>query len=296
MSRERTPDLPDDAALISRARTGDVSAYATLYECHVDAARRLARTLVEGDAAEDAVQETFTKVLDLLRRGDGPREGFRPYLLTALRHTVYDRFRAEKRLRPTGEIEKYDPGVPFADPLPEGSTAVRAFRSLPERRRVVLWHTEIERARPAEVASVLGLTPNGAAALAYRAREGLRRAYLQAHLDEMQPTGREECREALRSMGAYVRGGLSRRESLALDRHLRGCPDCRTILGEARDVNATLRNVLGPLAFGAVTATGGLGAGGTLTWLGHRARRLLWVAAPLGVLASVAGAVLAWVG
>jgi len=38
----------------------------------------------------------------------------------------------------------------------------------------VLWHSEIEGARPAEVASLLGLTANGVAVLAYRAREGLR--------------------------------------------------------------------------------------------------------------------------
>jgi len=38
----------------------------------------------------------------------------------------------------------------------------------------VLWHTEIEGARPAEVAALLGLTANGVAALAYRAPEGLR--------------------------------------------------------------------------------------------------------------------------
>ena len=55
----------------------------------------------------------------------------------------------------------------------------RAFASLPERWQAVLWHTEIEGARPADVAPLLGLTANGVAALAYRAREGLRQAYLQ---------------------------------------------------------------------------------------------------------------------
>jgi DNA-directed RNA polymerase specialized sigma24 family protein len=43
---------------------------------------------------------------------------------------------------------------------------------LPERWQAVLWHTEIEGSRPAEVASLLGLTANGVAALGYRAREG----------------------------------------------------------------------------------------------------------------------------
>ena len=52
----------------------------------------------------------------------------------------------------------------------------RAFASLPERWQAVLWHTEIEGARPADVAPLLGLTANSVAALAYRAREGLRQA------------------------------------------------------------------------------------------------------------------------
>lgn len=55
----------------------------------------------------------------------------------------------------------------------ERTMIARAFASLPERWQAVLWHTETEGARPAEVASLLGLTANGVAALAYRAREGL---------------------------------------------------------------------------------------------------------------------------
>ena len=82
----------------------------------------------------------------------------------------------------------------------------RAFASLPERWQAVLWHTEIEGARPAEVASLLGLTANGVAALAHRAREGLRQAYLQMH---MSGAVRDECRPVAAKLGAYVRGGLT---------------------------------------------------------------------------------------
>ncbi|MFC4912449.1 sigma-70 family RNA polymerase sigma factor [Actinomadura gamaensis] len=174
-----------DAGLISRIRQGDLTAFGELYERHVTAARGLAHHLVEGDAAEDAVQDAFAKILDVLQRGGGPQSGFRPYLLTSVRRTVYDRYRGEKRLQSTDQIELFDPGTPFVDPALEGlerSMIVRAFRSLPERWQAVLWHTEIEGAKPAEVAPLLGLTANGVAALAYRAREGLRQAYLQMHL------------------------------------------------------------------------------------------------------------------
>ncbi|MQY04942.1 sigma-70 family RNA polymerase sigma factor [Actinomadura macrotermitis] len=282
-----------DAALIARIRAGEHAAYGTLYERHLDAARGLARHLIGGDAAEDAVQETFAKILDVLQRGGGPQEGFRPYLLTSVRRTVYDRYRGEKRLHTTDEIEVFDPGVPFEDPALAGlerSMIVRAFRALPERWQAVLWHTEIEGARPAEVAPLLGLTANGVAALAYRAREGLRQAYLQMHLAEPDapigsgaavPPATDRCRPVLDKLGAYVRDGLARRDARSVERHLDDCARCKAIYAEIADVNGTLREGLGPLVLGAAAAAylaaakgGGLAAGGgVLGWFRHLPKR-----------------------
>lgn len=45
---------------------------------------------------------------------------------------------------------------------------------------------------PQDVAPILGLTSNGVAALAYRAREGLRTAWLQAHVSD--PGATADCR------------------------------------------------------------------------------------------------------
>ena len=70
----------------------------------------------------------------------------------------------------------------------------QAFASLPERWQLVLWHTEVEGRSAAEVAPILGLAPNAVAALAYRAREGLRQAYLNAHIHAGPP---EACRPTI---------------------------------------------------------------------------------------------------
>lgn len=268
-----------DAGLISRVRAGDTVAYGVLYERHAGAARGLARILVSGDAqVEDAVAETFTKVLDLLRRGGGPQSAFRPYLLTAVRRTVYDSYRAERRLTSTDESEWYDPGVPFVDPALSGletNMIARAFRSLPERWQAVLWHTEIEGHRPAEVAPLLGLTANGTATLSYRAREGLRQAYLQMHLAE---TGHKDCRPALDKLGSYVLGGLARRDAAGVERHLDGCARCKGIYAELVDVNGALRTIIGPLILGTsaaaylAVAKGGL-VGGIFGWWRHLPKR-----------------------
>src|SRR2546430_1997198 len=201
---------PGDADLIAASRAGDAAAYDTLYRRHVAASHSLARQLVRNRAeADDVVAETFAKILDLLHRGGGPDDAFRPYLLTAVRRAAYDRHRAERRQLVTDEREAFDRGVPSADRAVadlERTMIARAFASLPERWQAVLWHTEIEEARPADVAPLLGLTANGVAALAYRAREGLRQAYLQMHLSG---AVRDECRPVAAKLGAYVRGGLA---------------------------------------------------------------------------------------
>ncbi|TYK50397.1 sigma-70 family RNA polymerase sigma factor [Actinomadura decatromicini] len=249
---------PGDDELIARVRAGDVAAYGTLYERHAAAARGLARHLTGRDGAddaEDAVQDAFAKVLDALERGGGPAGSFRPYLLTAVRRAVYDRARAERRVQSTGEIEDFDSGAPFADPAVdelERSMVAAAFRSLPARWQTVLWHTEVERAKPAAVAPLLGLSPNAAAALAYRAREGLRQAYLQMHVDAAAADG--ACRPALEQLGSYVRGALAKRDARRVRRHLDGCPRCAAVRAELAHVNGALRGVVGPLVLGTATS------------------------------------------
>ncbi|MFC5747348.1 sigma-70 family RNA polymerase sigma factor [Actinomadura rugatobispora] len=294
---ETASNLPlaesSDAVLISRIRAGEVNAYGLLYERHIGAARGLARQLAEGDAAEDAVQETFAKILDVLGRGGGPRSGFRPYLLTAVRRTVYDRHRRERRLQSTDRIELYDPGVPFVDPALEGlerTMIVRAFQSLPERWQAVLWHTEIEGARPADIAPILGLSANGVAALVYRAREGLRQAYLRMHLadppDAASGAGGEaaaaideRCRPVLDMLGAYVRRGLARRDSRTVERHLDDCESCTAVYGELVDVNTRLRDAVGPFILGTASAAllaskEGAATGGAYAAWWHALRRM----------------------
>ncbi|WP_165974688.1 sigma-70 family RNA polymerase sigma factor [Nonomuraea deserti] len=237
-----------DASLLQAARQGDATAYGRLYERHVAAARAMARQLVRRAEAEDVVTEAFTKILDLVGRGGGPESGFRTYLLTVVRRTVHDRSKLAGRQ--AGEVEGYDPAVPFVDPALAGlerSLIARAYLSLPERWRAVLWHTQVERCKPAAVAPLLGLSANGVAALAYRAREGLRRAYLQMHLGAAPP---HDCRPVLGKMGAYVRGGLARREARAVERHVDGCEECHGVILELTDVNRGLRVLVGPLIAG----------------------------------------------
>jgi RNA polymerase sigma factor (sigma-70 family) len=261
-----------DAELISSVRDGTLAAYGPLYERHVAAAYNLARQLARSTAeADDLVSEAFAKVLDTLRGGKGPDSAFRAYLLTALRHTAYDKTRRDRRVDLNEDMSEVGgPAaealtVPFSDTAVAGlerTMAAKAFARLPERWQAVLWHTEIERQTPAEVAPLLGLTANGVSALAYRAREGLRQAYLQVHLAE---TSAERCRATAERLGAWTRDGLSKRERTQVEAHLDECDRCRALAAELADVNGALRAVVAPIVlggavFGYLAATGALKA------------------------------------
>ncbi|WP_306204314.1 sigma-70 family RNA polymerase sigma factor [Actinoplanes sp. RD1] len=227
-----------DTALLAAVRAGDTAAYGVLYERHRAAARTLARALVHDPAdADDLVAETFAKVFATLRAGRGPLVAFRAYVNTTLRHVSYHRARRDRRLEFTDDLTRYDSGQPFLDPALdrlERTYAAQAFRALPDRWRDVLWRTEVEGASPAEVAPQLGLTPNAVAVLAHRAREGLRRLYLQQHVAAADTP---ECRWAGEHLGGRVRGRLAQRDSVRLESHLSWCAACRTQLAEVTEID-----------------------------------------------------------
>jgi RNA polymerase sigma factor (sigma-70 family) len=236
-----------DAELIALVRNGEIGAYADLYVRHVASAYNLARQLTRSPAeADDLVAEAFRKVMEALRAGRGPESAFRAYLLTALRHTAYDTTRRDGHVELAGDVgtvsgvKPEEVSVPFTDTAVAGlerSLAARAFARLPERWQAVLWYTEIAGQPPAQVAPILDLTPNGVAALAYRAREGLKRAYLQVYLAE---TTDSRCRATIDRLGAWTRNGLSKRKHAQVQSHLNKCAMCQALAAELADINSTL--------------------------------------------------------
>lgn len=250
-----------DAELIAAARTGDAGALGALYGRHVEAARAVASRYTNSAAdADDVVSDSFAAVMGALQRGNGPTEAFRAYLFTVVRRVAGTRRDAARREQPTDDLAALETGTAWAgsaeDPALAGferGVVARAFHSLPERWQAVLWHTEVDGLNPAQIAPILGISANSVAALAYRAREGLRQAYLQQHLGDPLEPG---CRAFAGKLGSYVRGGLGTRETAAVERHLDECGECRGLVLELGDVNHGMRAVIAPLVLGVV----GLGA------------------------------------
>ena len=249
-----------DAELIAAVRAGDRAAFAQLYERHERAARRMARQLsASPHDVDDLVAEAFARVFDMLSAGRGPDSAFRAYLLTAVRNGMYERGRRSRRLELSDDMGRHDRGEPWVDPAEaelNSALAARAFASLPERWRTVLWYSEVEQESTAEVGSRLGLRPNAVAALAYRAREGLRQAFLQAHVSGCDE---EACREAVARLGSWTRDRISTGDAARVEAHLATCRRCRQVAAELEEVNSGLRGLLAPLLLGGA-ATGPLAA------------------------------------
>lgn len=270
-----TLDAPGDAELITAVRGGDLDAYGILFERHVESARRLARQLVSAGDVDDLVSEAFAKVLNVLQKGGGPDLAFRAYLLTSLRRLHVDKIRAASRLTTTDDLTPFDPGVPFEDTAVSGfdnQAAAKAFQQLPERWQQVLWHTEVEGQKPAEIAPMLGMSANSVSALAYRAREGLKQAFISMHA---QDAGEEACATTRANLGAYIRNGLSKRDATKVDDHLQDCRRCTAIYLELTEVNSGMGAWLAPALLGAAGAGylavgGGVAAkGGVLLFFGR---------------------------
>lgn len=274
-------DVLSDAVLIEAVRGGDIAAYGRLYDRHLVAARRVAAAIASGEAErDDLVAEGFTRVLRILRAGEGPDEDFRAYLLTTIRNTMISWRRRDASVSLVAEVPDVEPGEGSDEPVDSrlhGTVAADAFASLPERWRAVLWRTEIEGHSPAKIAEDFGMTPNSVAALAYRAREGLRQAYLDQHVPEAR---RRNCKIVSGQLARWVRDGVGDHKAHRITTHLDRCADCRKLATGLRELNEELPAAVAPLILGVPVVTHWLTTTGTV--------------ASSGAAASTGASVLSW--
>ena len=264
---------PDDMAILP---VGDVAGrtYEELYIEHAPVARRVALSMVQRDAADDIVAEAFTRVLGAIRAGGGPGLAFRAYLLAAVRNTANDWLRASRRTTVIGDLDQdLEDRVPEenmglaqlsrgpeaeAEARAEARLVAAAFGRLPTRWRAVLWQLEVEGKAPAAIAPMFGLSANGVSALAVRAREGLRQAYLQQHIGRNIPAS---CQSYAAVLGADARGQLSQRRRSVVHEHLQHCTGCHALASELTELNSRLGAILTPAALAGASAALASGAG-----------------------------------
>lgn len=190
-----------DAELIRAVRSGDMDAAGSLYCRHCGAALRAARAIGGQGMAEDLVAEAFTRVLTSIHAGGGPDHGFRPYLVTTIRHLFIDAVRRSSREVLVGEAPERVDVVQSddTDALVDQSVMFEVLAVLPARWREILWRT-IVLDEPLTVAgAAMGLNANAAAALGFRARAGLCKAYRQRVSPTLSPGGPADARPSVRT-------------------------------------------------------------------------------------------------
>ncbi len=190
--------------------------------------------------AQDLAAEAFARTYRAIAWGTGPEYAWRPYLLTCVPRLAAAWMREGARTRLSDDFEEWAAELSdgrgaeeTAFATEEASLVLRAYRSLPERWQAVLWHSVVEGEPAAETAARLGISAGGVGSLAARAREGLKEAYLRAHLDQ---SASDECKHYGGQIAARLRRP-GRRLTRDLGRHLQGCDDCVRAERDLRDIN-----------------------------------------------------------
>jgi RNA polymerase sigma factor (sigma-70 family) len=244
-------DERSDFELVTATREGSNDAFAELWNRHARAATNFATTLRDLADPDDLVSEAYIRVFTAIKAGGGPSGVFRAYLLTAVRNTALNWGRAKQK-----EIghEDFDVflGSDSAEELTlqelERTTTSRAFKSLPTRYQEALWYAEVEHIPRAEIATILGMNANAVSQLTFRARDALRTAWLQEHIntEHLEP----ECAAVAGLVAGYVRETINRRQRKQVDDHARECAGCLLVIDEVSHLAERLTFVILPLAVG----------------------------------------------
>lgn len=176
-SRVPLEDVPDEALLHS-VRSGDVSAFDTLYQRHRRSAYVTAsRAGARGHDAEDVVADAFVRVLRAVSHGRGPTDSFAGYLTTAVRRVAWSNNDYRARFVVTDDLEDLDDEWHDSSPAAIVDSAIgKALMSLPSDWRELLWRIEVLGEKAADIAAERGCSPNAVSAAASRARRRLRSA------------------------------------------------------------------------------------------------------------------------
>ena len=173
-----------DASYVEKLRAGDAQIEGHFVSYFSELIRlKLRSRLNSKEAIEDVRQETFMRVLTLLRGKGGLRQPERlgPFVNSVCNHVLFEHYRSQKRAKATidNEVEATIAGrEPSALSLLEAKDTERVVRQilnqLPERDRRLLQSVLLEERNKDEVCAEFGITREYLRVLLHRARKKLR--------------------------------------------------------------------------------------------------------------------------
>lgn len=173
-----------NAAMVERARAGDMAAWARLYQGNFDRVYRQVRYLCGDDNdAEELTQEAFVVALMRLDKFEG-RSSFSTWMHAVALNVVRNHWRSHRNTkRAHAKLAQVDalargggstPATELVNQRRERALYV-ALEALPEKLRIAFVLRDLEGLSPAEASERLGITPGNFAVRAARARTRLRR-------------------------------------------------------------------------------------------------------------------------
>lgn len=237
-------DKLSDSELLSLSKQGNSEAFAELFKRHREGAFNVAKwaTRLNSLDPEDLVSAAYLNIFEHLSKPDAPDiSNFASYLRTVVRNIAISA--VSKQVQ---EIELFEEELPIVevDFALENKLLVQdAFLNLPVRWRKILWASEVQGIKPAEIAREFGISPNSASALLLRAKEGFRTSYIQAHL-KSDAVSKKDCIAARKKLGNFVRRVASPRDMKAVQHHLDRCAECKLISNDLREVSVQLASFL----------------------------------------------------
>jgi RNA polymerase sigma-70 factor (ECF subfamily) len=176
-----------DASYVEKLRAGDAHIEGHFVNYFSELIRlKLRSRLNSKEAIEDVRQETFMRVLTLLRGKGGLRQPDRlgPFVNSVCNHVLFEHYRSQKRTEATigDEVGATMAGrEPSALSLLETKDTERVVRQilnqLPERDRRLLQSVLLEERNKDEVCAEFGITREYLRVLLHRARQSFKSCY-----------------------------------------------------------------------------------------------------------------------
>ena len=140
------------------------------------------RLLGDPELAEDCVAETFSRFLQAIQKGGGPKSNLQAYLYRVAHNWIMDYYRnrpAQEELQPEmADDNLVSPLVQVTDNIQKEIVRNALFHLTPEQRQVIMlrfyenWSHE-------EIAKLIGKTAQATRALQHRALEALHRMLVE---------------------------------------------------------------------------------------------------------------------
>ena len=132
---------PSDAVVLRAIVAGETESLGLLFDRYAQDVMRYARRLAPNEDADDVVQETFIRVLQIARSYEPRSTSARPWLIGVCHAVIRERRRSFSRFRRAISNFGREPREGVVRQEPSGDVA-RALALLPEEKRALVVDTE----------------------------------------------------------------------------------------------------------------------------------------------------------